>query len=100
MKKNFIALTGLIIFIVAVCSYFIVFSQDKNSIAATPENNYVDAEVMIHWNGFGKWMSAEIDLGTSLNIVDNERDEIQNIVNELKNAVDFVNYLNDKGINQ
>jgi len=78
----------------------IIFSMVCIGMAQTNnanQNKYEFAEAMIRWNGFGKWMTTEIDFGTSVNIADAKREEIQNKVRLMKNGVDIMNYMSEEG---
>ena len=73
------------------------YTQVRGQAKSTDKNTYVFAEAMIRWNGFQKWMTTELDLGTNFNIVDTKREEIQNKVRAMKNGVDIMNYLSEEG---
>ncbi|MEI7983525.1 MAG: hypothetical protein WCI71_17880 [Bacteroidota bacterium] len=95
MKTKARILVGFITLIVMLLGFIFVYGQTKDE--PSPKNIYVYAEAMIRWNGFGKWMTTEVDFGTNVNVVDVNREEIENKVNIFKNGVDIMNYLSAQG---
>ncbi len=97
MKKAIFLKLSSIIFLITIYGCLSVNGQSSSSENERPKIDYKYAELMIRWNGFGKWMTTELDLGTMENIVDKKSEELQNNVRKMKNSVDFMNYMNDEG---